>query len=280
MTAFHDDPLDDLFNSDPNVVAFPRREPPASYQPPSFTEPCRKCRGTGNWRPGYPCFTCKGKGSKSFKTSPEQRAQSAASAANRRARTQEENVADFKAEHPDVFAWMDGSTFPFAISLLEGVRKYGALTENQMAAAHRCIEKLAAARAARIDRQENAPTVNADRLAEAFRHAAASGLRYPKLYIAEFTFAPAGAHSRNPGSIYVTQDKVYLGRVTEGRFFSSSACNDAQRARVVEVAADPHAAAVAHGLLTGNCACCGRLLTNPESVARGIGPICAGRFGW
>lgn len=34
--------------------------------------------------------------------------------------------------------------------------------------------------------------------------------------------------------------------------------------------------ASAYGRKTGRCMICGRLLTNPESVERGIGPICAG----
>ena len=34
------------------------------------------------------------------------------------------------------------------------------------------------------------------------------------------------------------------------------------------------------GLLTGVCACCGRTLTDPESIARGIGPVCARNRGW
>ena len=36
--------------------------------------------------------------------------------------------------------------------------------------------------------------------------------------------------------------------------------------------------AAAFGHQTGRCCCCARKLTNPESVAAGIGPICAGRF--
>ena len=40
------------------------------------------------------------------------------------------------------------------------------------------------------------------------------------------------------------------------------------------------AAARTHGLETGNCSCCNRLLTDPESVRKGIGPICESRFGW
>ena len=32
--------------------------------------------------------------------------------------------------------------------------------------------------------------------------------------------------------------------------------------------------------LAGSCGHCGRTLTNEESRARGIGPICAGKMGW
>jgi hypothetical protein len=32
------------------------------------------------------------------------------------------------------------------------------------------------------------------------------------------------------------------------------------------------------GVKTGRCVVCARLLTDPESVAAGIGPICAGRL--
>lgn len=45
------------------------------------------------------------------------------------------------------------------------------------------------------------------------------------------------------------------------------------------IEADPIAALSAHGLATGSCGCCGRELTDPESIARGIGPICADRLG-
>ena len=35
----------------------------------------------------------------------------------------------------------------------------------------------------------------------------------------------------------------------------------------------------AFGLRTGMCAICGRTLTDPESVQKGIGPICEGKYG-
>jgi hypothetical protein len=37
---------------------------------------------------------------------------------------------------------------------------------------------------------------------------------------------------------------------------------------------------VAYGKRTGACSCCGRELTNGESIDRGIGPICAEKYGW
>lgn len=33
-----------------------------------------------------------------------------------------------------------------------------------------------------------------------------------------------------------------------------------------------------YGKVTGTCCNCGRLLTNEESIANGIGPICATKF--
>jgi hypothetical protein len=39
-------------------------------------------------------------------------------------------------------------------------------------------------------------------------------------------------------------------------------------------------AAETYGRTFGACALCGRTLTNPESIERGIGPVCASRAGW
>jgi hypothetical protein len=51
--------------------------------------------------------------------------------------------------------------------------------------------------------------------------------------------------------------------------------------RIIAAAiADPAAAAKAYGLRTGECCICGRTLTNRVSIDAGIGPICAGRWGF
>jgi hypothetical protein len=49
---------------------------------------------------------------------------------------------------------------------------------------------------------------------------------------------------------------------------------------ILQAAADPLGAAVAFGKETGSCSCCGRELTVKASIERGIGPICAEKFGW
>ena len=83
----------------------------------------------------------------------------------------------------------------------------------------------------------------------------------------------------------------HVDRPTEGRwagyvFVSQQAGDDLYpvknphgRARVLlAISVDPEAAARRYGRELGVCGVCGRTLTNSESRAAGIGPICAGRF--
>lgn len=51
------------------------------------------------------------------------------------------------------------------------------------------------------------------------------------------------------------------------------------KAALDEIERDPLAAIKAHGIATGRCGCCGRELTDPDSIALGIGPICADKLG-
>ena len=43
---------------------------------------------------------------------------------------------------------------------------------------------------------------------------------------------------------------------------------------------DPKQAMTDYGHQSGNCGSCGRALSNEESLALGIGPICAGKMEW
>ena len=266
--------------------------PPASYKPAAHVETCPACRGTGKFR-SYTgrlvgeCFKCKGKGSRTFKASAEQRGRNRANAQARKAAKAEEAIEAFKAAHPAIWSWMDGNTFEFAVAMREAVAKWGDLTEKQLAACYNCVAKLEAAKArrqeARAASEKAASAVSAagvDRLKEAFDRAAASRLRSPRITIGGVVISPAPAHGKNPGALYVKDGETYLGKVAGGRFFASRECTPETETKVLAFVADPRAAAEAYGQETGTCCICNATLTNKESIARGIGPICAEKFGW
>lgn len=69
----------------------------------------------------------------------------------------------------------------------------------------------------------------------------------------------------------------YLGKVTPNRV--DSRIPDSVKETLVAAAADPLSAAIRYGRETGFCSCCGRELTNKESIRLGIGPICREKFG-
>ena len=70
----------------------------------------------------------------------------------------------------------------------------------------------------------------------------------------------------------------YLGKVTPQG--CDSRLGDDVKAIIMGAANDPLTAAIRYGKVSGECSCCGRELTDPRSIERGIGPICATKFGW
>lgn len=252
-----------------------------------YREFCKKCSGRGRFI-GYTgrdfgkCFACNGVGYKDFKTAPEQREQARASSA---ARAATENWELFAGAYPELWAWIEESraTFEFAAAMHEAIRKFGDLTERQLAAVERCVESRNAAKAKReaeqAARAEAAPAVNLDKLMAAFDHAKRAGLARPKLRFDGFQCSLPKAESKNAGGVYVKNGSAYLGKIIGGKFFRSRECSAAQEAGVAAAMADPLKAAVSYGRKTNSCSCCGRDLVDPVSVERGIGPVCAERFG-
>lgn len=55
---------------------------------------------------------------------------------------------------------------------------------------------------------------------------------------------------------------------------------EAAKAVLILIAKDPKAASLLYGRELGHCGICGRTLTDEDSRARGIGPICAEKVGW
>ena len=70
----------------------------------------------------------------------------------------------------------------------------------------------------------------------------------------------------------------YLGKVTPQG--CDSRLSDTVKEIIMGAANDPLSAAIRYGKVSGECSCCGRELTDPRSIERGIGPICATKFGW
>jgi hypothetical protein len=123
-----------------------------------------------------------------------------------------------------------------------------------------------------------APLVNDDALRATFDKLRASGLKRIKLRMTGFAVKPAPETGKNAGALYVTEGETYLGKVIGGRFLRTDACTADVADKVAALIADPAAAIKATGIETGCCAICGLELTDPESIARGIGPICAERM--
>jgi len=293
MSLELNDSIDDLLGGPMGEV---RSEP--VRQAPAFTpaaerwqEGCPKCGGSGRVRWGM-CFSCKGAGKVSFKTSPAARAKGSVQRAGRKARNVAEDMAAFKAREPEVFAWLNAETakpqpFGFAVSMVETIAKFGDLTEGQLAACQKIVARnaaMAADRAQKAAGEALNDTAGVDRLKAAFDQAIAysaqKGLkRSPKITVGGMVISPAKAASQNPGALYVKESGTYLGKVADGRFFASRECGPAQQAKVMEFIANPKEASEVYGQETGTCCICNATLTS-EWKLRGIGPICAEKFGW
>lgn len=284
------DSLEDLIGGD-------RREtpiaPPVAYAAVQATyfEKCGKCRGTGQ-TPWGVCFRCKGQKGKTFKTSPEARANARVQEVARKAIKAEQAWTDFAAQQPDAAAWIEAkrASFDFASKMYDAVLRFGDLTEGQLTACQRCVDRDAAKAAERIERIQNAPQVDTagiDRLkvafdkARAYAAAKAPGLalRNPKITIGGVTISPAKAESKNPGALYVKDGGVYVGKIVNGRFYAANANGDDVALKVQAFIADPAQTAKVYGQETGVCCVCNAVLKSKWRL-RGIGPICAEKMGW
>jgi hypothetical protein len=270
------------------LIASPAtRKPVLETVAPEIVKDCFKCRGTGKFvsysgRTSGPCFACNGTG----KHDPQRAKRQAAHVKGEqtKAANLQERGSAWKAEHPAEWeSILDGDRRgnTFCSAMVDVVAQWGCLTDNQLAAVRRGMLAREAKRAEfQAARETSAPVVDVSQIEQAFEHKRAKGKSKLWLYVAGFTFTPAKPDSRNPGALYVKRGGEYLGKIASGKFLCTNACDDASKAKIAEIASDPKSAALAHGRETGQCAVCGRELSDPASVARGIGPDCAKGFGW
>jgi len=297
MTNELNDSLANLFNGDtgPVRVAPVASAPEYKTAEQRFAEGCTKCRGTGRFisysgRVLGSCFACKGAGKFEYKTSPAVRAAKREQAADRKVRQSQDAWQSFAAENQQIAEWIiaNRGSFDFAAKMNEAVIRYGDLTEGQRSAVERCIAREVAKAMARSERIQQAPqadTAGIDRLKAAFdtavAYSAEKGLKLsPKITVDGITISPAKATSSNPGALYVkVRGGEYLGKIAGGRFFASRECSQEQQAKVLEFVADPAEAAKVYGQTTGTCCICNATLRS-EWKNKGIGPVCAEKFGW
>lgn len=261
--------------------------------------PCVACAGTGKVRKVYgytpattrtyenTCKVCNGKGG--FVTSRATREQSRQKATERKQRQTNEARAAFDAAHPGVRDFLVGASkwSTFAASLLGGITRYGNLTEQQLAAAHSMMEKATARDAARAqERRANTVVVDATAILALFAKAAESGLKRRALLAGgaegegTLKITPSKESSRNAGGVWVKADGEFLGGITAaGEFKPRHGAPAWVTEAIKRVANDPAGEARLFGQRTGKCCCCARELTDGDSIAAGIGPICAEKWG-
>ena len=285
-----------------------------------YKEDCKKCGGSGTWRPGYRCFACKGKGTLEFKTSSTVRASAKKSARKRSAKKSVDMLANWQRylkSHTAVAKWLNGGKSEFSASLLAAGVKYGSLTKGQEQAVYKNI----------ANDQDGLETFKANtpkhvldwldthRGSEEFAASLyAAGVRFGSLTDAQMSAVernigsdtttdidlsdlPTGYYAvpdgdtrlkiaiRRPkknsnwyGWIFVDDGAEYGSRKSYGRQGPDAKYSGQIPDQLKAVLADPLAALKAYGMLTGSCGVCGRKLEDEESVALGIGPICASKL--
>lgn len=260
------------------------------------TFPCQSCAGTGLWR-GYrtrqtetKCFPCNGRGfhfKPHFEALKDKAAAKAKRTANRCARRQDIKDA-LEAREPGLFRFMVDNQDWCGIffDMIQLLNDGKAMSENQHNACIRIRDKTLLARAEKdaarkAEAEARSTVVDLNPIHAMFAKASEAGLKKLVYRANGLVLSPAKAHSANAGGIYVkTKGGEYLGKVMGQKFMATRECTEVHKEALNAVAADPAGEAVRYGKETGECSCCGRELTNPTSIAAGIGPVCASKWGF
>lgn len=248
------------------------------------TFPCPSCKGSGRFysysgRELGPCFKCKGNGTISKRQV----------AAAKGKVTKEANRQKWYADHAAEIAYINkraekGSNYYYGFqqrlanqgslfdSTLEIVRKDMAKDEAFYAAKRAEKDAVAAALSG---------TVGVDAIETLFDTASERGLKKPIFRTERLTIKRAPENGRNAGALYVTDSELggeYVGKIVNGKFEARREAKADTLSLLCEIASNPLESAVKYGRSTGKCCVCGKELTDPGSVAAGIGPICANKF--
>lgn len=170
--------------------------------------------------------------------------------------------------------------YGFAVSLLNGYKRYGSFTDRQRP----YVERFANCFPASIEKAPfEQPASAPEKPAATLCPNICATVNLNKF--SRFTVGKLALSLKNDGSvIWVKWDKRIAGSIDSAtteyrstrRYLADYALKQALEA-LLAIEADPLAAARENGVLTGRCSCCGRPLTDPTSIEFGIGPICRER---
>lgn len=173
----------------------------------------------------------------------------------------------------ELVEWLEEQTWSdFAQDLAYAYQRWGRLTERQEAAARSMRTKVEAREQRRRGGEGFAPTDLDLSDVPAGRYAVPGGDTRLKIKIDK------PENGKWAGWVFV-KDAAEYG---QGNRYGSQKPGGTYRGDIQDalaaIAADPFEASKAYGKLVGQCGVCGRHLEDAESVAKGIGPICEGRF--
>ena len=254
-----------------------------------FEAKCKGCNGSGkflSWRGEVvgDCFKCKGTGVIFTKTDPKVLEANRVKAIAKRHAAAKQSVdaaVEFLANNQSIHDWFRANLAKnndFAQSLFDQLYNKGSLSEGQISAIEKSIAREAGWAAERAVKDAAMPTNSS--LHDAFEKAQESGLKKPSLRIDGYRFSLAPERGVNAGCIYAkSEGGDYLGKINEqGKFFSVRDCPEEAVEFVNTLGGDLLERALKHGKDTGECSCCGRQLTDPKSIAKGIGPVCFSKW--
>lgn len=271
MVDFSD--LDDT-NLNQGGVAKPKKDRP--------TFPCMSCAGTGKYcsprvhQEKAHCFACAGKGF--FYTDPHKRAANKAKRADKKQQAITFAREALEEQRPglwDIIVHASSKSTimeSFRNQILEGRH----LSEKQVAVVLKWADREEGFKMAReAAKAQRVADVDLSPVHAMFDHARDAGLKKLSYRAEGLVIKPASATGANAGALYVkTVSGDYVGKIKDLKFFGNRDAKPEHVAALNTIAANPVEAAKAYGKLTGKCSCCGRTLTDPQSIELGIGPIC------
>jgi len=180
-----------------------------------------------------------------------------------------------EAEVADLAAWLRTQTWSdFAVSLAKWHAEKGFLSPKQIASGSSMRAKIVARETKKVEEKvaDDSDPIDLSDLPSGY-YAVPGGETRLKIRVARPT-----KNSRWFGYIFVSDGAEYGQRKNYGRQAPEANYSGKIRDELKAVLADPHEALTAYGKLTGTCGSCGRMLEDENSIAAGIGPICARKW--